>query len=190
MPIVKLSKEEILEKCWYVLHRDGYYHTSLSKLAEEVGLGKAGLLHHFGSKEELMRAVLDFAAMRYHDYVLSVAEEPLPLEQRFEKMLRRQNRLAKIEGRGCFFGNTVAETSQEKTFNDQIQTFFTRWQQSLTRILSEVLSEEQASEMAYLTLVEYQGGVILYKFSRDESHLEQFVLRSLDRLKRLSHEAV
>lgn len=189
MPVTKISKEAILEKCWHVLHRNGYYHTSLGALAAEVGLGKAGLLHHFGSKEGLMRAVLDFAAQRYETYVLAVAEEGLPLEQRLEKILRRQNRLATIEDRGCFFGNTIVETSQEGLFNDQVSRFITLWQQTLRRLLLEVLTPKQAEELAYLTLVEYQGAVTLYKISRDKSHLESYVHRALDRLKRLQYEA-
>ncbi len=183
MPRTKVTKEAILEKCWYVLHRQGYYQTGLSTLAREVGLGKAGLLHHFGSKEGLMRAVMIFAAGRYASYVLAVAKEDLPLEQRLEKMLRRQNRLAKIEGRGCFFGNTVAETSQEGLFNEQIHYFFSAWEQTMTRVYAEVMKEQTARETAYLTLVEYQGAVVLYKLTRDETHLEQFVGRAIERLK-------
>ena len=188
MPITKISRENILEKCWHALHRQGYYHTSLSQLAQEVGLGKAGLLHHFGSKENLMRAVLDFAVQRYQAYVLAVAKEPLPIEQRLEKMLRRQNRLAKIEERGCFFGNTITETSQEGLFTEQVYQFMMRWQQTLRRLFAEVLTEKQAEEVAYLTMVEYQGAVILYKLSQNQSHLERNVHRALDRLKCLPHE--
>ncbi len=188
MPKTKITKEELLEKCWYFLHRNGYYHTSLRDLAEEVGLGKAGLLHHFGSKEGLMHAVLEFAIVRYHDYVLSVAKEDLPLEQRLEKMLRRQNRLAKIDGRGCFFGNLIAETSQQKIFNENITEFINSWRLTLHQVLSEKLPDKQAEEMAYLTIVEHQGAVILYKLSVDESHLEQFVHRTLKRFQQLTHE--
>lgn len=182
-----MPKEEILEKCWFVLHRNGYYHTSISDLAREVGLGKAGLLHHFQSKEGLMRAVMDFAEKRYQAYVLDVAGEDLPIEQRLEKMLRRQNRLAKIDGRGCFFGNTVVETSQEGTFNEQITQFFTRWRETLQRLLSEVMPADAAAECAYLILIEYQGAVTLYKLSRDAAHLEGMVHRALDRLKTLRY---
>ncbi|MEL6718256.1 MAG: TetR/AcrR family transcriptional regulator [Bacteroidota bacterium] len=185
MPKTKISKEEILNKCWYVLHRNGYYHTSLNTLAKEVGLGKAGLLHHFTSKEGLMKAVLNHAAETYESYVLSVVKEELPIEQRLEKMLRRENRLAKIEGRGCFFGNTVVETSQQRVFNEQLQQFFEQWKKALENLFQEVMSEEKAVELAYLILVEYQGSVVLYKFSQDEDHLEQFVKRSLERLERL-----
>ncbi|RAX46826.1 TetR family transcriptional regulator [Arthrobacter sp. AQ5-06] len=36
----------------------GYYATSLREIAESVGISKSTLLHHFGSKEDLLTAVL------------------------------------------------------------------------------------------------------------------------------------
>ena len=188
MPKTKISKEEILNKCWHILHKNGYYHTSLNTLAKEVGLGKAGLLHHFSSKERLMKAVLQYAADTYESYVLSVAKEDLPIEQRLEKMLRRENRLAKIEGRGCFFGNTVVETSQQRVFNEQLQEFFELWKEALETLFQEVMSKEDAVKLAYLILIEYQGSVVLYKLSQEEEHLEKFVQRSLERLELFRHQ--
>ena len=190
MPKQKIDKEELLRLCWSVLHRQGYHHTSLRDLSQATGLGKAGLLHHFGSKEGLMRAVMDFAARWYGDNVLAVAEEDLPLEQRLEKLLRRHNRLAKIDGRGCFFGNTVLETSQEGIFNERIEVFFAEWQSALAHLLTGPLAAEQARDFAYLTLVEYQGATTLYKLHRDEAHLERFVHRTLARFNHQRHAEV
>ncbi|WP_406689914.1 TetR family transcriptional regulator [Saccharopolyspora sp. ID03-671] len=39
--------------------RDGYQACSLARIASEVGLSQAGLLHHFPTKEDLLAAVLD-----------------------------------------------------------------------------------------------------------------------------------
>ena len=39
--------------------RQGFDSTSLQEIAEEVGVKKPSLLHHFPSKNELLRAVLD-----------------------------------------------------------------------------------------------------------------------------------
>jgi len=100
MPKQKVSKDDILLTCWQVFHKHGYNGTSLQKVADAVGLGKAGLLHHFGSKEGLMRAVLGYARTAYKTYVLDVAKEDRPLEERMLKMLRRQAKLASIEQRG------------------------------------------------------------------------------------------
>ncbi|MFC8719526.1 TetR/AcrR family transcriptional regulator [Kitasatospora sp. NPDC057198] len=39
--------------------RLGYYNSSLPKIAADVGISQTGLLHHFGSKQELLKAVLE-----------------------------------------------------------------------------------------------------------------------------------
>jgi AcrR family transcriptional regulator len=52
------KREEILATALRVIARNGYRSTSVAELAEAVGLSQNGLLHYFGSKEELFAAVL------------------------------------------------------------------------------------------------------------------------------------
>lgn len=178
MPVHKTTRKDILRRCWEVINLHGYKGSSISMLAKAAGLGKAGLLHHFGSKEELMHAVLVFSMDYFRDYVLAVAtDESLPLEQRLEKMLRRQNRLAKIDQRGCFFTNVIMEMGQEGIHNELLMVFYDEWKQVFAHLLGAVLPEEQAKEQAYLMLLQYEGAITMYKLSGDERHLELFVDR-------------
>lgn len=52
------KREEILTRALDVIAREGYRGASVKAIAEAVGLSQAGLLHYFGSKEELFTAVL------------------------------------------------------------------------------------------------------------------------------------
>lgn len=52
------KREEILTKALEVIAQHGYRKTSTRELAAAVGLSEAGLLHYFGSKEQLFEAVL------------------------------------------------------------------------------------------------------------------------------------
>lgn len=52
------KREEILTRALDVIARNGYRKTSVRELAAEVGLSQAGLLHYFGTKEELFAATL------------------------------------------------------------------------------------------------------------------------------------
>ncbi|WP_401000103.1 TetR/AcrR family transcriptional regulator [Agromyces sp. GXQ0307] len=52
------KREEILAAALEVIAREGYGRASVRELAEAVGLSQAGLLHYFGTKEELFAAVL------------------------------------------------------------------------------------------------------------------------------------
>ena len=179
MPVQKIDKKELLRRCWEVFNRHGYHGTSISRLAEATGLGKSGLMHHHLSKETLMRSVVEYAQEELRKYVFSVAGEDLPPEQRLEKLLRRQNRLAKYERRGCFFANTALETGREGLFNEQIQTTFDEWQTTVAGLLATIMPPEKAAETAYQMLLEYEGSVTMYKLTGDEQHLERFVARAV-----------
>jgi len=52
------KREEILTAALEVIAQHGYRKTSTRELANAVGLSEAGLLHYFGSKEQLFEAVL------------------------------------------------------------------------------------------------------------------------------------
>ncbi|MEM9834942.1 MAG: TetR/AcrR family transcriptional regulator [Bacteroidota bacterium] len=182
MPKQKIAKSELLNLCWSVFHRDGYNGTSIQKVADAVGLGKAGLLHHFGSKEGLMKAVLLHAREAYGAYILSVTQEELPLEQRLEKMLRRQFRLVRIEQRGCFYANMILETAQSGVFNPQLSDFYLDWMTAVTEMLREKFPPSEAKERAYRYFVDYEGSVLLYKLEKDDEHLQRCVQRAIKML--------
>ncbi|GAB3596391.1 TetR/AcrR family transcriptional regulator [Microbacterium tumbae] len=52
------KRDEILRAGLAVFAEKGYLHTSIRELAEAANLSQAGLLHYFGSKEELLVAIL------------------------------------------------------------------------------------------------------------------------------------
>lgn len=52
------KREEILTLALDVVAREGYRGTTVRDLAQAVGLSQTGLLHYFGSKDELLSEVL------------------------------------------------------------------------------------------------------------------------------------
>ncbi len=53
-------REEILRAAMRVFGSKGYHQGSLAEVAEQVGITHAGVLHHFGSKNQLLIEVLEF----------------------------------------------------------------------------------------------------------------------------------
>ncbi|HEY3558681.1 MAG TPA: TetR family transcriptional regulator [Kribbella sp.] len=51
---------EILEAAMAVFGERGYANGSLQEIADRVGMTHAGVLHHFGSKEQLLIALLEY----------------------------------------------------------------------------------------------------------------------------------
>ncbi|MQY24155.1 TetR/AcrR family transcriptional regulator [Nocardia macrotermitis] len=52
-------RSRILVVAQRLLTRYGWRNTTLAQIAEKAGVTRAGLLHHFESKDQLLRAVLD-----------------------------------------------------------------------------------------------------------------------------------
>ena len=52
------KREEILTRALDVIAREGFRGASVREIADAVGLSQAGLLHYFGSKEQLLVAIL------------------------------------------------------------------------------------------------------------------------------------
>lgn len=51
-------REEILRKALEVIDAEGYAAASVTRIAEAAGISKTGVLHHFGTKENLFTEVL------------------------------------------------------------------------------------------------------------------------------------
>lgn len=58
------TREAILDTAIEHFAAWGFFNSSVPKIAAEVGLTKTGLLHHFGSKEGLLEAVLELREQR------------------------------------------------------------------------------------------------------------------------------
>jgi AcrR family transcriptional regulator len=70
------SSDRILSAAENVFARFGFRRASMSQIAEEAGLTRQALYHHYASKEELFRAVVE----RLHEFAYE-AEAAAGLEQ-------------------------------------------------------------------------------------------------------------
>jgi len=79
------SRERILSTAAQLFARHGAAGMSLQMLADEVGLHKSTLFHHFASKEELLQDMLQGELTRILEVVAPLAAAPVPaLEQLLE----------------------------------------------------------------------------------------------------------
>lgn len=180
MPVTKIDKQDFLLRCWEVFHLKGYYNTSMQNLAEATGLQKAGLYHHYPTKQILMERVMEYALQQFREYVLSVADETaLPPEQRLEKLLRRHKKLATLHRQGCFFANIVLETGREELFNHILKTAMEEWAEAVGRLLAHRMPPERARHEATRLIMEYEGAVLFYKMTGEERYLDEFVERTV-----------
>ncbi len=74
MPVKLYEKEKILDSCFETFVRSGYTKTTTAMLAEEAGISKALLFHHFKSKKKTYISVLDRC---FEKMSSDIIEEPL-----------------------------------------------------------------------------------------------------------------
>jgi TetR/AcrR family transcriptional regulator, cholesterol catabolism regulator len=100
---MSINRDQILESAAQVFRQKGYHGASMADIAEAVGLQKATLYHHFGSKQEILAELLDRALAIVTDNMAQVInrdgfpEEKLQLAMRlYLQMLCEQGNLASV----------------------------------------------------------------------------------------------
>lgn len=99
------TRNLILEHASQVAARDGLEALSIGKLAQDLSLSKSGLFAHFGSKEALQVAILEFETERFIAEVLKPALAAARGVPRLEALFDRYAAwaLARQKTGGCLF---------------------------------------------------------------------------------------
>ena len=174
MPTYKTSKAELLEKCTIVFREKGYYHTTISDLAKACAIEKPHFYYYFSSKKHLMQEVLKYSDSLLENYICTIAyNDEYPPKARLEKMLERQLRYFTDLKGGCIFGNTILETANsEPSFKPFVQSTIDKWAKSFVYVLQTKYPMDEAEELAYGIVQDFQGGMILYQLQGVIKYLE------------------
>ena len=73
------TREQLLESATRLFAARGFYGASLANIADELGLTKQALLHHFGRKEKLYAEILSRIGERSQRPVLTLARDTFAL---------------------------------------------------------------------------------------------------------------
>jgi AcrR family transcriptional regulator len=162
------SRARVVERAYRAAARVGLQGLTIGELAAELGVSKSGLFAHFGSKENLQLAVLDFAADAFRRQVFEPAlREPrgLPrLQAVFEGWL---DWAAVAERGGCVFLSSAAEyDDQEGPVRDALVAWFEALYQGLERTVALAVSEQHLADGDPAQLVSEMHGIVL-KFHLD-----------------------
>ncbi|MCI5054782.1 MAG: TetR/AcrR family transcriptional regulator [Flavobacteriales bacterium] len=155
----------------------------MSDLAKHLGLTKGGIYHHFENKEEIMRSSLRATARWFEKHVFSIAY--LPELSGPEKLEQLSNFIYKgftNHTGGCFFANTIMETSHvEDTFLTEIKRFFSLWEEALIHIFKDNRNATNAKEIAQEIIADIEGSIILMTLHKNPKILRRALNRSQDK---------
>ncbi|WP_438856148.1 TetR/AcrR family transcriptional regulator [Agromyces sp. M3QZ16-3] len=154
------KREEILTAALDVIAREGYGRASVRELAEAVGLSQAGLLHYFGTKEELFAAVL----RKRDETDLQRVEERLGEVSTFEAFRQTIDRNADVPGLIQLYVRLSAEATDpahpaHAFFADRTRTFREIVAVDIRRMQAEgtVRADLDAEQAAMLMLASADG---------------------------------
>lgn len=83
-----MSREAILEAAAKVFRQKGYNGSSMSDIAEAVGLQKGSLYHHFSGKQEILLKLLDKGLALVTSRMAMVMEKDIPADEKLRYAMR------------------------------------------------------------------------------------------------------
>ncbi len=157
----KNTREQLLESARRCFAAKGFYGASIADIADELGLTKQALLHHFGSKEKLYGEILKgIAESIISDIIRTRAHVTDPLAQLEALMtgiLERQ--LAHSEEAQILMRELLDNRARaEQAGNWYLKPFL----ESLVSIVRTIPLEEDLTEVRALALVYQFLGSINY----------------------------
>jgi AcrR family transcriptional regulator len=141
------TRNSILETAAALATEEGLEPLSIGRLAEETGMSKSGLFAHFGSKEELQLATVEYAATLFVAEVIEPARSaPRGLARIWalcDHMIGYAER--QVFPGGCFFAATSFEfNNRPGPVRDRIEEMIRSW---LSYLEHAVEQAQEAGEL-------------------------------------------
>lgn len=171
------TKQHILEQAGALFYAQGFNNTGMEKITEVCGIKKPALYYHFGSKNALGLAYLEFKAAG----LFAMLETLLERSQSFGKYLDSwTNALILLARRNEFFGcpftafASELDAEERAYFETKLRGVESEWLAIQERAFVKYYRNAVAAKsVAKKILIEHTGCVMLYRASRDIKYLKQ-----------------
>ena len=135
-----LTRDLILDHAYALACRDGLEGLSIGSLAADVGMSKSGVFAHFGSREELLLAVLDAGARRFTEAVLQPAlRQPRGLP-RLRAIVRHWFDWSRRHAEGCVLLSAASEyDGRDGALHDGVVSQQSQWRAALAKAAGQAV---------------------------------------------------
>lgn len=168
------TRNRILDIGEQLLLERGYAGFSYQDIAEAVGIRKASIHHHFPSKEDLGRAIVERTRLRLSDGRGPVAADGAQALRQFDRFLRFFERLVEDGSRLCIGGRLSADFAiLPEPVRDPFRAFMAdhaAWLEALCRTGQEqgvFRPDLPPAEQALMLRAAVQGAVQLARANGD-----------------------
>jgi len=175
MPKQKTDPQEIIKVALEIFLEKGYHKTSMADIANETGLLKGSLYHHFNSKEELMKAIIKSIHEWYRREIFSIQhDEKLTTEQKVRSLIAASEDIFFTRRGGNFMTNIALETlNVVPAFTVLIRSFFKDWVNCVEAVFAEEMPMKNAATLARQSISEIEGAVVMMEIFDDKNYLRR-----------------
>lgn len=174
------TRQRVLARALAVAGAEGLEALTIGRLADDLGMSKAGVFGHFGSKEALQIAVVEAARDDFVERVggpAMAAPEGLP---RLESLCAAWIAWARACPGGCFFSSAAAEfDGRPGAVRDRIAASVAAWMEALTaaiedaRRLGHLDPAVDAAQLAFELHALELGGNAAFQLFGDRAALDR-----------------
>lgn len=181
---LKVSRDELLQRCANTFKRLGYHGTTMEALSTACGLTKASFYHHYPNKEALLRDVLEWTHERLQQSLFVIAfDDSLTPQERLGRMGRKATKLFLDDSIGCLMGVIAVDAAYGKVeLMAPIRRFLDDWAAAFAQLYSAGHGAEQAQRLARQLVADFEGAILLARIYNDPAYIDAVTERGLQQL--------
>ena len=183
MPAAKHTRSEILSRISEVFRRFGYDGSSLQRISEATGLGRASLYHHFpGGKEEMAREVFGRVGAAVQENMLTPLAADGPPEARLRAWAKGTERFYGKGAKNCLLGAMLLSGGVD-LFSEELAASLRGQIDALAATLREAgHSRAEARRRAENAIGRIQGALVVSRGQGTTKHFQRVVRELPDEL--------
>jgi AcrR family transcriptional regulator len=171
-----MSREDAIARLAEVFREYGYEGTTLSRLSEATGLGKASLYHYFpDGKEGMVRAVLKMLWEQLETKVLAPLRSHEPPKVRLEGMAEGLKAFYQGGHQSCLLAVLSLGGASER-FQPEVEKALRTWIETIAEVLQQAgIDAVTARQRAEDAVGQIQGSLLLSRALNDTSPFERIM---------------
>ena len=190
--MTRTTREQLIDIGLRLIHKNGYTATGVKQILDAAGIPKGSFYHHFSSKEEFAKAVLQQFASREAERwdTLLKNEKIAPLKRLrlyFEELITVFGQTSRIPG--CLLGNLSLEVAAHiPSIQSLLSKSFAHWQEAVAAVLRSAVMRKELPRstnpvaLASFLLNSWEGALIRSKAEKSNEPLNGFMRFVFDKI--------
>jgi AcrR family transcriptional regulator len=175
-------KNRILERAKILFYEQGYSNTGINQILSDSNSAKASFYGSYPSKEDLAKTVLrSYQAdiLKWMRKIYKECDSPDKFISIFSKAVKNQIKNKNSFHRGCPIALISTHFPVEsKMIRDELESDSIAWKKLISKMIKQwdkkklLLQKGNEEKTAMMILNSYQGALIMYNITNDESYVD------------------